>query len=250
MRAGPITKDGQHESAGVEWTACSPYLKAPPLLMDKYIIFGPQGSGKGKQSELLCKELDFAHISIGDILRWHVAHHTKLGARVQKIADQGLLVSDEIVEPVLRARLEEHDWNYGFVLDGFPRTSSQAEYLFRNWDIDKVIYLDLPDEVVYQRVMRRASLGEGAGFTKRADDNLEVLKTRLLEYHSQTQPLLAFYGEKDLLLCVDADRPIETVYADIRAGLGLPRKNGGNPPADTRTRRPTASSEARLVASR
>ena len=194
--------------------------------MDKYIIFGPQGSGKGTQSRLLCEEFDFVHISIGDILRRHVAHHTKLGARVQKIADQGLLVSDEIVEPVLRARLEEHDWNYGFVLDGFPRTAPQAEYLFRNWDIDRVIYLDLPDDVVYQRVMRRAGLGEGAGFTKRADDNPEVLKTRLAEYHGQTQPLLAFYERKRLLLRVDAGRPIEDAYTDIRAGLGLPRNNG------------------------
>ena len=194
--------------------------------MDKYIIFGPQGSGKGTQSGLLCEEFDFVHISIGDILRRHVAHHTKLGASVQKIADQGLLVSDEVVEPVLRARLEEHDWNFGFVLDGFPRTPPQAEYLFRNWDIDRVIYLDLPDDVVYQRVMRRAGLGEGAGFTKRADDNPEVLKTRLAEYHSQTQPLLAFYERKHLLLRVDAGRPIEDVYTDIRAGLGLPRNNG------------------------
>lgn len=194
--------------------------------MDKYIIFGPQGSGKGTESELLSEEFDFVHISVGDILRWHVAHHTELGARVKKIADRGLLISDEIVEPVLRSRLEEHDWNYGFVLDGFPRTSPQAEYLFRNWDIDRVIYLDLPDELVYQRVMRRSGLGEGAGFTKRADDNPEVLKTRLAEYHSRTQPLLDLYDSKRLLLRVDADRPIDAVYAEIRAGLGLPRNKG------------------------
>ncbi len=206
--------------------ADDPTSPPPPFVMDKYIIFGPQGSGKGTQSKLLCEEFDFVHISIGDILRWHVAHHTKLGARVQKIADQGLLVSDEIVEVVLSARLEEHDWNYGFVLDGFPRTPPQAEYLFGNWDIDRVIYLDLPDDVVYQRVMHRAGLGEGAGFTKRADDNPEVLKTRLAEYHAQTQPLLALYERKHLLLRVDANRPIDAVYHDIRTWLTLPRKAG------------------------
>lgn len=190
--------------------------------MHKYIIFGPQGSGKGTQSSLLCRDYEFVHISIGEIFRWHVANHTKLAARIQRITDQGLLVPDEIVGEVVRKRLEEHDWNYGFVLDGFPRTLPQAEYLFENWNIDRIIYLDLPDEVVFQRVMHRAQAGEGGGFTKRADDDLEVLKTRLAEYHTKTQPLLDLYQAKDLLVRVDANRPIPVVYEDIRTRLGLP----------------------------
>ncbi len=190
--------------------------------MNKYVICGPQGSGKGTQSERLCGDYDFAHISIGEIFRWHVAQHTKLAARIRRITDAGLLVPDEIVEDVVRLRLDQHDWNYGFVLDGFPRTRSQAEYLFENWDIDRVIYLDIPDDVVFGRVMHRAKMGQGSGFTKRADDNAEALKVRLREYTEKTSPLLDFYEKRNLLLTLDGDREVEEVYLDIRRLLGLP----------------------------
>ncbi|MCS7023187.1 MAG: nucleoside monophosphate kinase [Bryobacteraceae bacterium] len=190
--------------------------------MRHYIVCGPQGSGKGTQSRLLCADYDLVHISIGDIFRWHVAHHTKLAARIRRITDAGLLVPDEIVEEVVRKRLEEHDWNYGFVLDGFPRTLRQAEYLFENWNMDKVIYLDIPDEVVFERVMKRAKMGEGAGFTKRVDDNPEALKVRLQEYHEKTRPLLELYRRKGMLISVEATRSIEEIYLEIRQRLGLP----------------------------
>jgi adenylate kinase len=193
--------------------------------MHKYILFGPQGSGKGTQSRLLCNGYDFVHISVGDIFRWHVAHHTKLAARIRRITDQGLLVPDEIVEEVVRERLEQHDWNYGFVLDGFPRTRGQAEYLFERWNMDKVIYLDLPDDVVYDRIMHRARVGEGQGFTKRVDDNPESLRTRLLEYHQKTKPLLELYRAKEMLITVNADRPIVEIFGEIQRRLGL-----GEPP--------------------
>ena len=194
--------------------------------MNKYVICGPQGSGKGTQSERLCSDYDFVHISIGEIFRWHVAQHTKLAARIRRITDAGLLVPDEIVEDVVRHRLDQHDWNYGFVLDGFPRTRSQAEYLFENWDIDRVIYLDIPDDVVFGRVMHRAKMGQGSGFTKRADDNAEALKVRLREYTEKTSPLLEFYEKRNLLLTLDGDREVEEIYLDIRRLLGLtePRK--------------------------
>ncbi|MCA2968454.1 MAG: nucleoside monophosphate kinase [Acidobacteriaceae bacterium] len=190
--------------------------------MNKFVISGPQGSGKGTQSELLCRDYDFVHISIGEIFRWNVSHHTKLAARIRRITDAGLLVPDEIVERVVRDRLDQHDWNYGFVLDGFPRTRAQAEYLFENWNLDKVIYLELADEVVYQRVMYRAKMGQGSGFTKRADDNPEALKTRLREYHEKTKPLLELYDRMGMLLTIDASRSISEIYSDIRTHLGLP----------------------------
>jgi len=189
--------------------------------MHHYIVFGPQGSGKGTQSKLLCSDYDYVHISIGDIFRWNVSHHTKLAARVKRITDAGLLVPDEIVEEVVRKRLEEHDWNYGFVLDGFPRTIRQAEYLFENWNMDKVIYLDIPDDVVFERVMMRAKIGEGSGFTKRADDNPDALKVRLREYHEKTKPLLEMYRKKGILLSVEASGPVEEIYAEVRRRLGL-----------------------------
>jgi adenylate kinase len=189
--------------------------------MHKYILFGPQGSGKGTQSRLLCRGYDFVHISIGDIFRWHVAHHTKLAARVRRITDQGRLVPDEIVEEVVSERLEQHDWNYGFVLDGFPRTRGQAEYLFERWNLDQVIYLDLPDEAVYARIMHRAKVGQGQGFTKRVDDNPESLRTRMQEYHEKTKPLLELYRAKDMLIRIDADRPIAEIVGEVRSRLRL-----------------------------
>jgi adenylate kinase len=193
--------------------------------MHKYILFGPQGSGKGTQSRLLCRGYDLVHISVGDIFRWHVAHHTKLAARIRRITDQGLLVPDEIVEEVVRERLEQHDWNYGFVLDGFPRTRGQAEYLFERWNMDSVIYLDLPDEVVYDRIMHRAKVGEGQGFTKRVDDNPESLRTRMQEYHQKTKPLLELYRAKEMLITIDANRPIAGIFEEIQRKLAL-----GDPP--------------------
>lgn len=198
--------------------------------MDKYIMMGPQGSGKGTQSSLLCRDFDFVHISIGDIFRWNVRNHTKLAARIKKITDSGLLVPDELVEGVVRGRLEEHDWNYGFVLDGFPRTRPQAEYLFETWNLDRVIYIDIPDDIVYERVMSRALVGEGSGFTKRADDNPEALRTRLREYYEKTKPLLELYARKGMLVTIDGNRPIEEVYYDVQDKLGLlDRKHAPEP---------------------
>jgi adenylate kinase len=196
--------------------------------MDKFIIIGPQGSGKGTQARLLCAEFDFVHISIGDIFRWHMHHHTKLAARIRRIMDKGLLVPDDIVEQVVRQRLEEHDWNYGFVLDGFPRTRSQAEYLFEHWNLDKAIYLDIREEVVFSRVMRRAKVGDGETFTKRSDDNPEALKVRLREYHEKTAPLLDLFDKKSMLVRVDAEPAIEVVYQTILNSLGLQRIQGNS----------------------
>ncbi|MEZ5392276.1 MAG: nucleoside monophosphate kinase [Bryobacterales bacterium] len=189
--------------------------------MHKYIICGPQGSGKGTQSRLLCAAHDYAHISIGDIFRWHMSNHTKLAARIRRIMDSGRLVPDEIVEKVVRERLEQHDFNFGFVLDGFPRTRPQAEYLFENWDVTKVIYLDIPDDIVVERVMRRAQMGLGGGFTKRADDNPETLKVRLEEYYNKTKPVLELYRRKGLLVTIDGDLSIREVFAQISQALEL-----------------------------
>ena len=189
--------------------------------MDKFILIGPQGSGKGTQSQLLCLDYDFVHISIGDIFRWNLANHTKLAARVTRIMNEGRLVPDDIVEEVVGKRLEEHDWNYGFVLDGFPRTRAQAEYLFEGWNLDRAIYLDIPDDVVYERVAQRVAQGQAQGFTKRTDDNSEALKMRLKEYYEKTLPLLDLFEKKGMLLRVDAFRPIPEVYEAIRSGLGL-----------------------------
>ena len=90
-------------------------------IMHKYIIMGAQGCGKGTQAKMLKEAYNLVHISVGDILRWNLQAHTKLAARITRIMAEGQLVPDEVVEEIVRRRLDEHDWNYGFVLDGFPR---------------------------------------------------------------------------------------------------------------------------------
>ncbi len=123
--------------------------------MRKYIVMGVQGSGKGTQAKLLAEALDLEHISVGDIFRWNVEHHTKLGAQVRRIVAAGELVSDDLVGAVVRRRLDEHDWNFGFIIDGFPRNQPQARFFLESYDIDAVILLDVPDSVVEERILSR-----------------------------------------------------------------------------------------------
>src|SRR5919108_3999954 len=116
---------------------------------------GVQGSGKGTQATMLARDFDLTQIGVGDILRWNVQVHTKLGAQIRRIMAAGELVNDDVVEDVVRERLDRHDWNYGFIIDGFPRNASQAEFFLESFDIDGVIYLDLPDAEVRRRVLAR-----------------------------------------------------------------------------------------------
>src|ERR671912_229077 len=121
----------------------------------KYVIMGVQGSGKGTQAKLLADDLDLVHISVGDIFRWNVEHHTKVGAQVRRTMAAGELIDDAVVEAVVRRRLDEHDWNYGFVVDGFPRNAVQAAFFLESYDIDGVILLEMPDAEVARRVLAR-----------------------------------------------------------------------------------------------
>ena len=123
--------------------------------MRKYVIMGVQGSGKGTQAKLLADDFDLVHISVGDIFRWNVQHHTKLGAHVRRIMAAGELVGDDLVESVVQERLGVHDWNYGFLVDGFPRNAPQAAFFLESYDIDGVILLELADEEVTVRVLAR-----------------------------------------------------------------------------------------------
>jgi adenylate kinase len=209
----------------------------------KYVIMGIQGSGKGTQAKLLCAELDLVHISVGDIFRWNVQYHTKVGAQVRRTMAAGALVEDELVESIVRDRLALHDWNYGFVIDGFPRNAGQAEFFLESYDIDGVIVLDLPDDEVLRRVLaRRLCSGCGLDYNLiahrpkaadtcdvcggalvvREDDNPQALKARLFDYHNSTKPILELFERKEFVITVDATRPVPEVQAAIRRQLHRP----------------------------
>jgi len=215
--------------------------------MRKYVIMGVQGSGKGTQSALLAGDLDLVHISVGDIFRWNVQNHTKLGAQVRRTMADGELVSDDLAEGVVKERLGQHDWNYGFIIDGFPRNARQAEFFLESYDIDGVIHLELPDSEVRRRVMARrlcdscgmdynlieASPREegqcdacGGKLVQREDDTEKALAVRLREYHSKTNPVLAIFGRKEYVVSIDARPSRDDVQRAIRTALQLPAFRG------------------------
>jgi adenylate kinase len=211
--------------------------------MRKYVIMGVQGSGKGTQSKLLATGLGLVHISVGDIFRWHVQNHTKLGAQVRRTMNEGQLVGDDLVESVVRQRLDQHDWNFGFIIDGFPRNGRQAEFFMESFDIDGVIHLDLPDEEVRRRVLsRRFCPGCGMDYNLiadrpevegrcdicgtplevRDDDTPEALAARLRDYHEKTRPVLELFRRKEVVHDVDARPAPDEVQQRIREALDLP----------------------------
>ena len=214
--------------------------------MRKYVIMGIQGSGKGTQGTLLARDFDLVQISVGDILRWNVQNHTKLGAQVRRIMAAGELVGDELVESVFQGRLSQHDWNYGFVVDGFPRNARQAEFLMETYDIDGVIHLDLPDEEVRRRVQARRLCARcgmdynliahrpkrpaqcdvcGGDLVVREDDTEAALAARVHDWHSKTDPVLDLFRRKEYVFTVDACADEAAVQQQIRVALGLPDYN-------------------------
>jgi adenylate kinase len=211
--------------------------------MRKYVFMGVPGSGKSSQAALLSEDLDLTHINVGDIFRWNVLSHTKMGAQVRRTMAAGQLVGDDLAESVTADRLAKHDWNYGFVIDGFPRNVRQAEFFLESYDIDSVIHLELPDSEVRRRVLaRRLCSGCGMDYSliqgrpavegkcdacggtlvTREDDNEEALAVRLRDYHEKTDPVLALFRRKEYVVVIDATADKDTVQRMIRERLGLP----------------------------
>lgn len=210
--------------------------------MKKYVIMGIQGCGKGTQAKLLAKEYDLTHIAVGDIFRWNIQSHTKLAARIKRIVAEGQLVNDEIVAEIVQQRLTEHDWNYGFILDGFPRNATQAAFFLESYDIDAVINIEVPNEVVMQRVMSRRLCEKcgldynlihhrpakpdtcdvcGGKLIARSDDNEDAVQARITDFHQLTAPVLEIFAHKELVVTVDGTQDIEAVQQEIRSRLKL-----------------------------
>ncbi len=217
--------------------------------MRKYVIMGLPGSGKSSQGSTLAAGLDLVHISVGDIFRWNVQHHTKMGAQVRRIMAGGELVGDDLAEAVTAERLAQHDWNYGFVIDGFPRNLRQAEFFVESYDIDGVIHLDMPDSEVRRRVLaRRLCTGCGMDYNliqgrpqeegicdvcggslvTREDDTEEALVVRLRDYHEKTDPVLDLFRRKEYVAVIDGTPGKDEVQQAIRDKLGLPPYKPGN----------------------
>jgi len=214
------------------------------VLNKKYIIMGAQGGGKGTQARLLCDDFGLVHISVGDIFRWHIKNKTKLGSRVKRIVSAGQLVPDEMVDELVRERLEQHDWNFGFILDGYPRNRPQAEFFMARYDIHAVILIHVPDEVVITRIMSRR-LCDGCGLdynllrtrpkvadvcdvcggklVVRPDDTREAVEARLRDYHEKTEPILELFRERELVVVADGTLDPAAVQKQIREDLGLPQ---------------------------
>lgn len=183
--------------------------------MKYYIIFGPPGAGKGTQAAPLAKKYNLKHISTGELLRSEIAEGTELGKKAKALIDAGHLVPDEVVEGMIAQAFGKYKDVNGFLLDGFPRTFSQAMDLdemleSRDEEVTAVISLMIPDSVIKERIARRAQ-SEG-----RADDTKdEVVANRIATYHAQTEPLIEYYTEKGKYYEVESLGSIEEVGEKI-----------------------------------
>jgi adenylate kinase len=182
------------------------------------LLLGPQGAGKGTQANRISAEYEIPHIASGEILRAEMQTGTELGRRVKDVYDRGDLVSDDLMIELIRTRLAQPDTEAGFVLDGFPRTTVQAEALDAMFNeigrsFSVVFALQIPDEVAFERLRRRAEI-EG-----RADDTDDAIRRRLGNYHRETEPLIEYYRVRGNLVPIHGDRSENEVFAEIQSAL-------------------------------
>jgi adenylate kinase len=182
------------------------------------LLLGPQGSGKGTQAKRISAEYAVPHIATGDMLRGAVEAGTPLGRQVAPILESGLLVPDDLMIDLIRERLEEPDTVPGFILDGFPRTTPQADALDTmlreiGRELTIVFALQVSDEICIERLLKRAR-EEG-----RPDDTPEAIRTRLELYHRETEPLIEHYRAQGNLVTIHADGTPNQVFAEIQAAL-------------------------------
>ena len=210
------------------------------------VLMGPPGAGKGTQADVMARNLFVPHISTGDIFRANIKAGTALGQLANQYISKGDLVPDEVTLAMIKGRLAEDDCAKGFSLDGLPRTIGQADALEailaeQGKQLDKVVNIDVPEELLIarlcgRRVCRNCSqtyhlennppteAGRcdecGGELYQRADDSEETIKNRLEVYRAQSEPLIAYYEQKGLLLSINGNQTINNVLMDIGKGLG------------------------------
>jgi adenylate kinase len=182
------------------------------------LLLGPQGAGKGTQAKRISAEYGIPHVATGDMLRSAIAADSDLGRQVESIVNAGDLVPDDLMIALIRERLGQEDTEAGFVLDGFPRTTGQAEALDNLFgeigrSFSVVFALQIPDGVAFERLRKRAEL-EG-----RADDTDEAIKRRLENYHRETEPLIEYYRTRGNLVPIHGDRSENEVFAELQRAL-------------------------------
>ena len=184
--------------------------------MIKVIFLGPPGAGKGTQSKEIAAVLGIPHISTGDILRQAVVDQTNLGKAAQVYMDKGELVPDSLILDLISDRLMQPDAGKGWILDGFPRNLSQAQFLDGllnklGMGYDAVVNLEVPDQVLIDRLLSRG----------RNDDTKEVIENRLVVYREQTAPVIGFYQNLQKLVSVNGNQTLEEVTKDLYRELAV-----------------------------
>jgi adenylate kinase len=212
----------------------APTTHADPLNL---VLLGPPGSGKGTQAGPLCEELALPYIATGDLLRAQRRRGTELGRKAARYMSEGQLVPDDLVIAMILERLEEN--GHGFLLDGFPRTLAQAEALSAELDITAALLVDVPDDVIVERIggRRQCPNGhiyhvvfdpparegvcdrDGLALSRRDDDAPETVRERLHVYHEQTEPVVDYYARDGVLLRADGVRPPADVQRELLAKL-------------------------------
>ncbi|HVP67769.1 MAG TPA: adenylate kinase [Anaeromyxobacteraceae bacterium] len=212
------------------------------------ILLGPPGAGKGTQAKLLARDLAIPHISTGDMFRDHKARGTELGKKVDAIMKSGALVPDEVTNAMVRDRLSRPDVSKGFILDGYPRTTAQAEFLDQllrslGQRLDRALSYEVASELLVERMSGRRSCSrcgavyhvtanppkqagvcdkDGAALVLRDDDKPETVKRRLDEYEAKTEPLKRYYHERGSLATVDGVGSPDEILARAKKNLGVP----------------------------
>jgi len=187
--------------------------------MFNLILFGPPGSGKGTQSEKLISRYGLKHISTGDLLRSEIARMTPLGQEAKNFMDKGQLVPDEVVIGMISSALDENPKVKGFLFDGFPRTAAQAEALDKLLELKQdsiavMLALDVSEEELVMRLHKR---GETSG--RSDDNNISVIKARIVEYHNKTAAVADYYRNFDKVVMVNGEGSIPEIFNSLCAEI-------------------------------